>query len=93
MIASNKFNVFLCLAVFTFTALSEEQSFLSDHVTGFQAVTAQCHGNTSDDLDLYVLKPAKQISQEYCQKRYFFYHSNQKYFNHSTRSARAPPLI
>jgi len=93
MIASNKFNVFLCLAVLVFTAFPEEKPFLSDHDSGIQAVASQCHGNTNDDLDICLFKPAKKTSHEYHQKQYSFHNSNQKYFNHLRKSARAPPLV
>lgn len=93
MIASNKFNVFLCLAVLSFTAASEEKPYFSDHVTEIQAVTSLHHENNNDDLDLCLLKPAKKVSHVYCQDQYYFQNSKQKYFNYLPKSPRGPPVI
>jgi len=93
MIASNKFNVFLCLSVFTFTASFEEKPFLSDFDNGIQAVTSICHGNTSDDPDVCLFKPVQKISHKFYQNQYVFSHSSQKHFKYITKSARAPPRV
>ena len=91
--AANKLNVFLCLTVLTFTSVFEEKPFISEYDTGIQAVTSLSHGNTSEDPDLCLLKPAKKISHDYCQDQYSFHNSYHKYSNQLPKSARAPPLV
>lgn len=93
MMTAKKFNVLLCLVVFSFTALSEEQVFLSDHVAGVQTVTVQSQGNTDDDLELCLVKPAKKIPNRYVHNPYAFQHANHLNSNHLRQSARAPPFV
>jgi len=93
MIASNKFNVFLCLAVLSFTSISEEKPYFSEYVTGIQAVTSFHHENNNDDLDLCLLKPAKKVSHAYYQDYYLAHNSKYKYFNYLPKSPRGPPVI
>jgi len=93
MIAANKFHVFLCLAVLSFTALSEENSIFTDHVNGIQAVSSFSPFNKNNDLDLCLLKWDKKISHEYCPIQYSFLKTNQKYSHHYAKSARAPPRV
>ena len=93
MIVSNKFNVFLCFAVLSLTAFTEDKPLFSDYVTGIQAVTSLSHENNNDDLDLCLIKPAKKISHEYCSVQYSFLKTNPKSFSYLPKPARAPPRV